>query len=202
MPHTDLKHQSKFQNICVYCGSSGRAPDIYKDAALAMGKILGEGGYTLVYGGGSVGLMGLVANSTLSNGGKAIGIIPRHIETREIGHPDLTELHVVDSMHVLNQMMVDRSDAFIILPGGIGTMDEFFEIMTWRQLGLHDKPIIVVNVNGYWTTIIDMLGVMVREKFLRQEDRDCVVVVDNPEQVFAALEAAPREMLDPTTKWI
>lgn len=202
MPHTDIKPQSKFRNICVYCGSSGRAPDVYKEAAVAMGKILGEGGYTLVYGGGSVGLMGLVANSTLSNGGKAIGIIPRHIEAREIGHPDLTELHVVDSMHVRKQMMVDRSDAFIILPGGIGTMDEFFEIMTWRQLGLHDKPIIVVNVNGYWTTIIDMLEVMVREKFLRQEDRDCVVVVESPEQVFEALEAAPREMLDPTTKWI
>lgn len=202
MPHANIEARTKFQNICVYCGSSGRAPDIYKDAAIVMGKILGEGGYTLVYGGGSVGLMGLVANSTLSNGGKAIGIIPRHIEAREIGHPDLTELHVVDSMHVRKQMMVDRSDAFIILPGGIGTMDEFFEIMTWRQLGLHDKPIIVVNVNGYWTTIIDMLGVMVREKFLRQEDRDCVVVVDKPEQVFAALEAAPREMLDPTTKWI
>ncbi|MDB5490977.1 MAG: Lysine decarboxylase family [Micavibrio sp.] len=202
MPHADIETKTKFQNICVYCGSSGRAPDVYKDAAVLMGKILGEAGHTLVYGGGSVGLMGLVANSTLSNGGTAIGIIPRHIEAREIGHPDLTELHVVDSMHVRKQMMVDRSDAFIILPGGIGTMDEFFEIMTWRQLGLHDKPIVIVNVNGYWTTIIETLEVMVREKFLRQEDRDTVMVVERPEDVLEALQIAPREMLDPKTKWI
>jgi uncharacterized protein (TIGR00730 family) len=202
MPHADIDTKTKLQNICVYCGSSGRAPEVYKDAAVLMGKILGEAGRTLVYGGGSVGLMGLVANSTLGNGGRAIGIIPRHIEAREIGHPDLTELHVVDSMHVRKQMMVDRSDAFIILPGGIGTMDEFFEIMTWRQLGLHDKPIIIVNVNGYWTTIIETLKVMVREKFLRQEDRDTVVVVERPEDVLSALDAAPRELLDPQTKWM
>lgn len=201
MPHSDIDTKSTYKNICVYCGSSGRAPDVYKDAAIAMGKILGEGGYTLVYGGGSVGLMGLVANSTLSSGGKAIGIIPRHIEAREIGHPDLTELHVVDTMHTRKHMMVERSDAFVILPGGIGTMDEFFEILTWRQLGLHDKPIIVVNVNGYWTTIIDTLEVMVREKFLRQEDRDCVQVVERPDQVLAALDVAPRGISDPTSKW-
>jgi uncharacterized protein (TIGR00730 family) len=201
MPHSDIDTKSMYQNICVYCGSSGRSPDIYKDAAIEMGRIIGETGLTLVYGGGSVGLMGLVANSTLEHGGKAIGIIPRHIEAREIGHPDLTELHVVDSMHTRKNMMVDRSDAFVILPGGIGTMDEFFEIMTWRQLGLHDKPIVVVNVNGYWTTIIETLEVMVREKFLRQEDRDCVQVVDRPDQVLEALKSAPRGIIDPTSKW-
>lgn len=194
--------KSKFHNICVYCGSSNRAPDIYKQAAIDMGAIIGQNNLTLVYGGGSVGLMGLVANTTLKTGGKAIGIIPRHIESREVGHPDLTELHVVESMHVRKQMMVDRADAFIILPGGVGTMDEFFEILTWRQLGLHDKPIVVVNVNGYWNTILETLDMMVREQFLRSEDRNCVQVVANPSEVLEALNAAPTEHLDPQTKWI
>lgn len=167
-----------------------------------MGKILGKTGHTLIYGGGSVGLMGLVAQATLDHGGKAIGIIPSHIEKREVSNHNLTELHIVDSMHVRKQMMVDRSDAFIILPGGIGTMDEFFEIMTWRQLGLHDKPIVVVNINGYWTPILEMLALMVKEKFLRDEDLATIGVVETPGEALAALHSAPREMLDPQTKWI
>lgn len=193
---------SKITKICVYCGSSGKGPDVYKQAATKMGEIIGGNGLTLVYGGGSVGLMGLVASATLGSGGKAIGIIPRHIEQREVGNPDLTELHVVDTMHVRKQMMVDRADAFVILPGGIGTMDEFFEILTWRQLGLHDKPIVVVNVNGYWTSILDALAVMVRDKFLRAEDLACVQVVEDPSEVLDALDRAPRELMDPQTKWI
>jgi uncharacterized protein (TIGR00730 family) len=192
----------KLQNICVYCGSSGRTVDSYKQAATEMGTSLGQSGLTLVYGGGSVGLMGLVAAATLASGGKAIGIIPHHIEAREVGNPDLTELHVVDTMHVRKQMMVDRSDAFVVLPGGIGTMDEFFEIMTWRQLGLHDKPIVVVNINGYWTPIVQMLELMVREKFLRDEDLEAICVVDTPGEVLDALQAAPRALIDPRTKWI
>jgi uncharacterized protein (TIGR00730 family) len=194
--------ESKLQNICVYCGSSGRTEDSYKHSATEMGTILGQAGLTLVYGGGSVGLMGLVAAATLEHGGKAIGIIPHHIEKREVGNANLTELHVVDSMHIRKQMMVDRSDAFVVLPGGIGTMDEFFEIMTWRQLGLHDKPIVLVNTKGYWTLIIQMLELMVREKFLREEDLAAICVVDTPGQVLDALQAAPRAVIDPRTKWI
>jgi uncharacterized protein (TIGR00730 family) len=192
----------KIKSVCVYCGSSGKGPDIYKQAATRMGQILAQNGLTLVYGGGSVGLMGLVATAALDSGGKAIGIIPRHIESRELGNPNLTELHVVDTMHVRKQMMVDRSDAFVILPGGIGTMDEFFEIMTWRQLGLHDKPIIVVNINGYWDPIIESLNVMVRDKFLRTEDLAFLQVVNTPDDVPEALRLAPTERIDPQSKWI
>jgi uncharacterized protein (TIGR00730 family) len=206
MPHTDSttpvlsSDPATLKNICVYCGSSGRVSDLYKQAATRMGEILGQQGRTLVYGGGAVGLMGLVAGATLEQGGQVIGIIPAHIEKREIGHPDLTELHVVASMHERKQMMVDRSDAFVILPGGLGTMDEFFEIMTWRQLGLHDKPIIVVNVGEYWTPLLHLIDIMVKEGFVRAADRDILRVVDSVEDVLVALENADPENFDPRTR--
>lgn len=188
-----------FQNICVYCGSSGRVSDLYKQAAIRMGEILGQSGRTLVYGGGAVGLMGLIAGATLQQGGKVIGIIPAHIEKREIGHPNLTELHIVDSMHERKQMMVDRSDAFVILPGGLGTMDEFFEIMTWRQLGLHDKPIVVANIGEYWTPLLHLIDIMVKEGFVRAGDRDILQVVSSVEGVLGALGAERGENFDPRT---
>lgn len=167
-----------------------------------MGTLLGQNGYGLVYGGGRVGLMGLVADATLAAGGKVVGIIPEHIKSREVDHTELTELYVVESMHMRKQMMVDRSDAFVVLPGGLGTLDEFFEIMTWRQLGLHDKPIIVVNIGEYWTALLHLIDVMVNEGFVRAADRDCVVVVDSVDDVIPALSTAPREHIDPQTKWI
>ncbi len=185
------------QNICVYCGSSGQVADFYKTAATRLGEILGQNGRTLVYGGGNVGLMGLVANATLQNGGQAIGIIPSHIESREISNTHLTELHVVGSMHERKQMMVDRADAFVILPGGLGTLDEFFEIMTWRQLGLHDMPIVVVNVGGYWSALIHLIDVMVKEGFVRPADREGLSVVDRVEDVLDALARSPVEDFDP-----
>lgn len=192
---------SSLAHICVYCGSSGRVSDLYKQAAIRAGQLLGQNDRTLVYGGGSVGLMGLVANATLESGGKAIGIIPSHIDKREIGHPNLTELHVVNSMHERKAMMVERSDGFVILPGGLGTMDEFFEIMTWRQLGLHDKPIVIVNVDGYWSPLIGLIDAMVKEGFVREGDRAAVKVIDNVEDMLDALENAPQQHLDPQTKW-
>ena len=185
------------QNICVYCGSSGQVADFYKSAATRLGEILGRNGRTLVYGGGNVGLMGLVANATLQSGGQAIGIIPGHIESREISNTNLTELHVVGSMHERKQMMVDRADAFVILPGGLGTLDEFFEIMTWRQLGLHDKPIVVVNVGEYWTALIHLIDVMVKEGFVRPADREGLCVVDDVEDVLDALARSPKEDFNP-----
>ncbi len=205
MSQTDLTRppattgSATFQNICVYCGSSGRVSDLYKQAAIRMGEILGQSGRTLVYGGGAVGLMGLIAGATLQQGGKVIGIIPAHIEKREIGHPNLTELHIVDSMHERKQMMVDRSDAFVILPGGLGTMDEFFEIMTWRQLGLHDKPIVVANIGEYWTPLLMLMYIMVKEGFVRAGDRDILQVVESVEGVLGALGAERGENFDPRT---
>lgn len=188
------------QNICVYCGASSRVSDLYKQAAIRLGEILGSNGRRLVYGGGAVGLMGLVAGATLDAGGEAIGIIPHHIESREIGNTRLTELHIVDSMHERKQMMVDRSDAFVIMPGGLGTLDEFFEIMTWRQLGLHDKPIVVVNVGGYWTQLLHLIDVMIKEGFVRASDRDGLMVVENVEDVLAALTSAPDESFGAQTE--
>jgi uncharacterized protein (TIGR00730 family) len=193
---------SPIQSICVYCGSSGRVADFYKDAALAVGTAIGKAGRNLVYGGGRVGLMGLVADATLEAGGKVIGIIPEHIKKREVDHPGLTELHVVHSMHERKQMMVDRSDAFVVLPGGLGTLDEFFEIMTWRQLGLHDKPIVLVNIGEYWTSVLHLIDVMVKEGFVREEDRAFLQVIDSVDDVLSALDMAPVAHIDPQTKWI
>lgn len=190
------------KSICVYCGSSGRAADLYKQAARRMGEIIGSNGRGLVYGGGRVGLMGLVADAALEAGSHVVGIIPEHIKVREVDHTGLSELHVVQSMHERKQMMVDRSDAFVILPGGLGTLDEFFEIMTWRQLGLHDKPIVVVNVGGYWTSMMHLIDVMIKEGFVRESDREWLQVVDSVEDVLAALDAAPDEIVDPQTKWM
>jgi len=193
---------SKIKSVCVYCGSSARVDDVYKQAAIALGKHIAGAGWSVVYGGGRVGLMGLVADSALSAGGSVIGIIPQHIQAREVQHTDLTELHVVDSMHIRKQMMVDRSDAFVILAGGLGTLDEFFELLTWKQLGLHDKPIVMVNINNYWTKMLDAISHIADEKFMREEDLKMFDVVQSIDQVANTLEKAPHERFDPSTKWI
>lgn len=190
-----------FKTVCVYCGSSEKIDDIYKNAAAALGKILCENGLNLVYGGGRVGLMGIIADSVLRHGGNVTGIIPRHIEQREVAHTGLTTLHVVETMHERKQMMVEKSDAFIILPGGLGTMDEFFEIMTWRQLGLHQKPVVIVNIGGYWDPLEKMLDNIIDRGFARPEDKQFLQIVSTEEDVIAALAKAPREQISPNTKW-
>lgn len=192
----------KIEFVCVYCGSSSRVADVYKDAARDMGRLIAAEGWGVVYGGGRVGLMGLVADSALNSGAKVIGIIPAHIQQREIEHTDLTELHIVDSMHIRKQMMVDRSDAFIILAGGLGTLDEFFELLTWKQLGLHDKPVVVVNIDGYWDKMLAAIAHIADIGFMRDEDRGLFTVVNRLEDVPAAIRNAPHEKFDPQTKWI
>ena len=156
----------------------------------------------LVYGGGRVGLMGILAESVMSAGGRVIGIIPEHISKREVSHDGLTELHVVDSMHTRKQMMVTKSDAFVVMPGGIGTLDELCEVMTWKQLGIHDKPIIICNVGGYWTPFIEMIENVIAGKFMREEDRRLITVVSTVEDIIPALTTAPSETFDPSSKWI
>lgn len=188
--------------VCVYLGSSGRCDEIYKKTAENFGKMLTQAGLGLVYGGGRVGLMGILAESVMDSGGRAIGIIPEHISKREISHDGLTELHVVDSMHTRKQMMVNKSDAFVILPGGIGTLDELCEVMTWRQLGIHDKPIVIANINGYWKPFVDMLENVIAANFMRPEDRRLITVVDRLEDVIPALTGSPSEAFDPSSKWI
>lgn len=193
---------TEIKSVCVYCGSSARVDQAYKDAAVELGRAIAAKNWSVVYGGGRVGLMGLVADSALEAGAKVVGIIPQHIQAREIEHTDLTELHVVDSMHIRKQMMVDRGDAFVILAGGLGTLDEFFEILTWKQLGLHDKPVVMVNINGYWTKMIEAIRHIADEKFMRPEDMGMFQVVDTVAEVAAAIERAPHERFDPSTKWI
>lgn len=193
---------TKIKSVCVYCGSSARVDQVYKDAAVELGKTIAANGWSVVYGGGRVGLMGLVADSALSAGARVVGIIPQHIQAREIEHTDLTELHIVDSMHIRKQMMVDRGDAFVILAGGLGTLDEFFEILTWKQLGLHDKPVVMVNINGYWTKMVEAINYIANQKFMRDEDLAMFQVVDTVAEVADALNCAPNERFDPSSKWI
>jgi uncharacterized protein (TIGR00730 family) len=156
-------------SVCVYCGSSANVALAYRAAAAELGRKLAENGITVVYGGGRVGLMGLVADATLAAGGSVIGVIPRHIQEMEVAHQTLTELIVVDTMHERKRIMAERSEAFLILPGGLGTLDEAFEILTWKQLGLHCRPVVIVNLDGYWEPLLALFRHAVREGFIRPE---------------------------------
>lgn len=181
------------QSVCVYCGSSNDVDETYKVAAEALGRSLAQNNMRVVFGGGNVGLMGIVASSALAEGGEVYGIIPSHIAEKENAHTTLTKLDVVETMHERKQMMVDNSDAFVILPGGLGTMDEFFEIITWWQLGLHNKPIIIANIDGYWQLLIDLVEHLIAKSFARQSDRDHMKVAQTVEDVLGLLVGQKRE---------
>jgi uncharacterized protein (TIGR00730 family) len=150
----------------------------------------------LVYGGGRVGLMGACADGVMAHGGQVIGIIPQHLQDREIGHSGLTELKVVDNMHTRKRAMFDLSDAFIVLPGGLGTLEEFFEVVTWRQLGMHDKPIIVLNAEGYWDNLVGMIDGIIDDGFAQASCRQYFSVVNSIGRLFDLL-AAPAETQEP-----
>lgn len=184
------------RSLCVYCGSSARVDDRYKTAAASLGALIAARGLQLVYGGGRVGLMGIVADAALGAGGQVVGIIPEHIQALEVEHTGLTELHVVDSMHTRKRMMFDRSDAFIVLPGGLGTLDEAFEMLTWRQLKLHEKPVVFVDIDGFWRPFLRLVDHMVAQGFVRPENRDLYQVVETVEEVFGAI-AAPQAIARP-----
>lgn len=183
------------KSVCVYCGSSSRVADVYKNAAHSLGEGLAREGIQLVYGGGRVGLMGIIADAALGAGGSVVGIIPEHIQSAEIEHTGLTELHVVDSMHTRKRMMADRSDAFVVLPGGFGTLDEAFEVLTWKQLRLHDKPIVLVDVDGYWRPLLGLVDHMVAQGFAHASHRALFTVVDEVDDVFNALAHEPEPSL-------
>jgi uncharacterized protein (TIGR00730 family) len=190
------------RSVCVYCGSSGRVADVYKLAARRLGECLAMHGLQIVYGGGRVGLMGIVADAALAAGGRVVGIIPEHIQVLEVEHTALSELIVVDSMHTRKRLMVERSDAFIILPGGLGTLDELFEVLTWKQLALHDKPIIVVNVEGYWDKLLRLLEHMIAEGFAQPKHRQLCTIVGSVEEVLGALALQPEPAMPPQAKWL
>ncbi|MCG5244171.1 TIGR00730 family Rossman fold protein [Azospirillum doebereinerae] len=178
-------------SVCVYCGASSQVADVHKEAAHALGDGLARRGIRLVYGGGRVGLMGIVADAALAAGGEVVGIIPEHIQSAEIEHTGLTELHVVDSMHTRKRMMVERSDAFVVLPGGLGTLDEMFEVLTWKQLQLHDKPVVIADVDGYWRPLLGLVDHMVAQGFARIDRSKLYSVADQVDGVFDALERLP-----------
>ncbi len=193
---------SDVTSLCVYCGSSSRVDEAYKTAARDLGGLVGARGWQLVYGGGRVGLMGIVAESALAAGGRVVGIIPEHIQKLEVEHTGLTELHVVDSMHTRKRMMVERSDAFVVLPGGLGTLDEAFEILTWKQLALHDKPVVIADIGGYWRPLLALMDHMIEAGFCRPANAGLYTVVSRIEDVPEALARAPVPRLPPETKWL
>jgi len=175
------------KRICVFCGSSSGSRPEFRACAEVLGAELTRRNIGLVYGGGNVGLMGAIADAVLRAGGEAIGVIPEHLMTREIAHKQLTKLHVVRSMHERKALMADLSDAFIALPGGFGTLEEFFEVLTWSQLGLHAKPCGIVNLLEYYTPLLAMLDHAVEQRFLKPQNRALVLARNTPSELLHAL---------------
>jgi uncharacterized protein (TIGR00730 family) len=175
--------------VCVFCGSSPGARPEYADAARGLGTVLAERGIGLVYGGGHVGLMGAVADAVLAAGGEVTGVITRHLWDKEVGHGGLTELLVVDSMHERKLAMADRADAFIGLPGGVGTFEELFEVLTWTQLGIHHKPVGLLDVAGFYAPLLAFLDSVVEAGFVKPVHRGILRSADTSEAILAELEA-------------
>ncbi len=182
--------EGQINAVCVFCGSRPGTDPAYEAAALGFGRGLANANVTLVFGAGGIGLMGAVAEGALAAGGHVAGVIPKSLLERESGNGDLPEIHVVDTMHERKAKMHDLSDAFVVLPGGLGTYEEFFEILTWRQLGFHDKPIIVVDVAGYFDPLRQIVRHGVDQGFLNAKDEQLFSVVDSIEEAFALLGIA------------
>ncbi|MBO6560340.1 MAG: TIGR00730 family Rossman fold protein [Nisaea sp.] len=193
---------SEKKSICVFCGSSGKVDQAYRDAATKFGSLIGERGYNLVYGGGRVGLMGLTADAALAAGASVTGVIPKFLEDYEVGHQGLNELIITDNMHDRKRIMYEKADAFVILPGGLGTMDETFEVVTWTQLGLSKKPVVLANVNGFWDPLIGLVDHLVATSFARPENRNIIQVANTLEDVFPFLTAAPVTHGKVESKWV
>lgn len=187
------------RSVCVYCGSSFGSDERFATAARRLGEKLAAEGRTLVYGGGCVGLMGVLADAALAAGGKVIGVIPQTLVDREVAHHGVSELRIVTSMHERKALMAELSDGFLALPGGIGTLEELFEAWTWGQLGLHDKPYGLLNVAGFFDPLLTFLDSQVQARFVKQEHRDLLLVADDMDDLVAAMERQKRPML---RKWI
>lgn len=187
------------KRITVFCGSSFGTDNVYKSQATLLGQTLAKRNIELVYGGANVGLMGAVADGVLDDGGKVIGVLPNFLKSKEIAHEQLTELILVDSMHERKSKMNELSDGVIALPGGFGTLEEFFEMLTWGQLGLHKKPIAVLNIDGFFDSLIDLVQTMVDKGFLKQVNQQMLLVSDNIEDLLDQMNnyAAPT-----AGKWI
>lgn len=176
------------KSVCVFCGSQAGGLPEYEQAARELARVLAAHDVGLVYGGGHVGLMGALADAMLARGGRVTGVIPHHLMRPEVAHQELTELIVVDSMHERKRIMADRSDAFIVLPGGFGTLEEMFEMVTWLQLRLQAKPVGVVNVEGYFDSLLRFLEHCAEQGFIRRADWDLLIVEDSPALLFEQLQ--------------
>jgi uncharacterized protein (TIGR00730 family) len=187
------------QSVCVFCGSSPGLDPAYTEAARSLGRTLAKANIRLVFGGGHVGLMGVVSNAAIEAGGEAIGVIPKFLVERELAHTGLTDLRIVGSMHERKAMMSDLSEGFITLPGGTGTLEEFFEILTWAQLGEHEKPCGLLNVAGYYDPLLTVFDQMVNRGFLSGPNRNLVLIESEPERLLQRLESYQPPK---TAKWI
>ncbi len=187
-------------SVCVYCGSRPGARPEYREAAIELGRALARKQVTLVYGGASVGLMGAVADAALDAGGDVIGILPRWLEAKEVGHERLKELHIVDSMHTRKARMIERSDAFVALPGGLGTFDELFEVLTWAQVGLHTKPVGLLDVGGYFEPFRALVRHAVIEGFALPEHEGLFVSDPDPHELVEKLCSFERPVYG--SKWV
>ncbi len=189
----------EMKRVTVFCGSGKGTDEIYETQAKLLGATLAKQGIGLVYGGAKIGLMGAVADGALKENGNVTGVLPKFLSSKEIAHEDLTELIIVETMHERKTKMNDLCDGVISLPGGIGTMEEFFEMMTWAQLGLHQKPIGVLNVNGYYNALITMLQTMVDNGFLKEKDQNMLLISDNINDLLTKMK---NYKAAPTIKWI
>ncbi|HEX5614092.1 MAG TPA: TIGR00730 family Rossman fold protein [Acidimicrobiia bacterium] len=187
------------RRVCVFCGSSPGDDPRFVAVARELGRELATRGIGLVFGGGSVGLMGVVADAALAAGGEVVGVIPEALDRREVAHRGLPDLRVVGSMHERKALMAELSDAFVLLPGGFGSLDEFVEALTWNQLGIHAKPCGIVNVGGYYALLLAWIDAAVERRFVRAEHRDALVVADDPGRVLDGLAATT---ITYAAKWI
>ena len=182
---------TEIRSLCVLCGSREGNDPAYREAAIRLGALMARRGVRLVYGGGSIGLMGIIADTVLAAGGEVIGVIPDFLVRYEVGHRRLTELIITDSMHDRKRRMFEMADAFVVLPGGLGTLDETFEIVTWKQIRLHDSPIVVLDVAGYWSHLRALIDATIVAGFAHASAGDLLTFVATPEDVLDALAHAP-----------
>ena len=176
------------RSITVFCGANFNGDPILKNAVEQLAEVMAVRQISLVFGGGKVGVMGLIADAMIANGGKTIGVIPQFLMDKEVGHTGLTELHIVESMHQRKQMMNDLCDGIIMLPGGFGTLEEFFEVLTWLQLGLHNHPVGILNVNGFYDSLLKQMDVMVEQRFLKSANRQLVLTSANAIELVNLME--------------
>jgi len=179
------------KSVCVFCGSKNGGDPLWRRTAERLGRLMAQRGVRLIYGGGRIGLMGVLADAMLAAGGRVTGVIPEFLVKLEVGNGSVTELVIVDSMHERKRRMFELSDAFVVLPGGLGTLDETFEIITWKQLRQHSKPVVIINAGGYWTPFRTLIDAIIAGGFAHPAVAELFTMVDDADSVFAALAAAP-----------